>query len=54
MNRPLQGISITVDTAGRPRLLYDRSAGESFVRWQFEDIEVDTCHVACLVSSSNG
>jgi 4'-phosphopantetheinyl transferase len=49
VSRPLQDISIAVDAKGRPHLLYDRSACGSLARWQFEDIEVDAEHVACLV-----
>jgi 4'-phosphopantetheinyl transferase len=49
LSRPLPDISIAVDATDRPRLLYDRNAAGSLARWQFEDVEVDAQHVACLV-----
>jgi 4'-phosphopantetheinyl transferase len=49
MNRPLHEICIMVDHVGRPRLHYDRSAGDSLAHWRFEDIELDARHVACIV-----
>lgn len=49
LSHPLPGISVGNDAAGRPRLLYDRNAGHSPARWQFEDIKIDEHHVACLV-----
>ncbi|MGZ8212116.1 MAG: 4'-phosphopantetheinyl transferase family protein, partial [Burkholderiales bacterium] len=49
MNRTLAHISIGEDSAGRPRLLYDRNPARSTFCWQFEEIEIDAKHVACVV-----
>lgn len=52
ISRSLAEISIGVDSAGKPRLLYDRNPARSPLRWQFEEIEIDTKHVACVVYGS--
>jgi 4'-phosphopantetheinyl transferase len=54
MSRSLADISIGVDSAGKPHLLYDRNPARSRLCWQFEEIEIDTKHVACVVYGSAG
>lgn len=45
----LTDISIGSDAAGNACLLYDRNPECSPFHWQFEDIEIDANHVACVV-----
>jgi hypothetical protein len=52
LSRPLSNVSIDVDAAGRPCLLYDRNAPRPTARWQFQDIPIDATHVACVVTAT--
>jgi 4'-phosphopantetheinyl transferase len=49
LRRPLAGVCVGEGADGRPRLRYDRLAPDAASRWQFDDVDVDDRHVACVV-----